>query len=150
MLQIRKWERYSEDVEKRSYLWIQTFNFCFPSDKLTRQKAANKKCLNVFVLWSQVSLAKHSKRGRYKPLRQCTRQILCLYTRQRTVTWITEVQDYDRDTMSHLSNGNWYLIYTSLVNTCRVSSFHGNYGRTCPRVLNVDRHNSEGIHNVLL
>ena len=33
-------------------------------------------------------------------------QILRLYTRQRTVTWITEVQNYDRDTKSHLSDGN--------------------------------------------
>ena len=120
--------------------------FACPYDKLTQQKAAN----NVLVQWSQVSLAKHSKRECYKPLHQCTMQILRLYTRQRTVTWITEVQNYDRDTKSHLSDGNWYSIYTSLENTCWVSSFHGNYRRTCPRVLDVDRYNSEGIHNVLL
>lgn len=58
--------------------------FACPYDKLTQQKAAN----NVLVQWSQVSLAKHSKRECYKPLHQCTMQILRLYTRQRTVTWI--------------------------------------------------------------
>ena len=124
--------------------------FLLPVGQINTAKGSKQEVFKRFRSVIPSQLSKAFKKGRYKPLRQCTRQILCLYTSKRTVTSITEVQDYDRDTMSHLCNGNLYLIYISLENTCWVSSFHGNYGRTCPRVLKVDRHNSEGIHNVLL